>query len=95
VGTLSALMVYAGGALVAVRVIRKLRRRPDQTVFDRVAVLIASYCIAKPVYFLAINGNSMVAMQEFVLPIALLLCCERLIDQRGATDAPRVEGVSG
>jgi hypothetical protein len=44
--------------------------------------MAASYCIAKPVYFLLVNGNSKVAMQEFLLPIAFLLACERFVQRR-------------
>ncbi len=84
VGTVSALCVYLGGLLLALRVIRRLRRSGFATTFERVAAMLASYCIAKPIYYLLVNGNSMVALQEFVLPIGLLLACERLLQKRDA-----------
>jgi len=87
-GTVAALSIYAGGGLLALRVFRRLRLSGANSVFDRVAAMLASYCIAKPIYFLLVNGNSMVAMQEFMLPIALLLVCERLLVTRGTPVHP-------
>lgn len=88
IGTLGALTIYLGGILLALRVIRQIRRMGGaQSVFDRVAIMVASYCIAKPVYFLVANGNSKVALQEFMLPIAFLLACERFVVRRAEVQA--------
>lgn len=95
IGTMSALAIYSGGIALALRVIKRVRQEGvDKTIFNRIAILLSSYCIAKPIYFLVVNGNSKVALQEFMLPIALLLLCERLLLQRKKKDKLEKSGLA-
>jgi hypothetical protein len=94
-GTLSALTIYLGGMLLSFRLIRMIRRTGGaNSLFDRVTLIVASYCIAKPIYFLLVNGNSKVALQEVVPVIAFLLACERILFKRAQSDQPSAVGLT-
>ncbi len=89
IGAMSAMAIYAGGILLGIRVIKRVRLvGVDKSVFNRIAILLSSYCIVKPIYFLLINGNSKVALQEFMVPIAMLLLCERFLSRQQNQEKP-------
>jgi len=82
IGTLGAILIFGGGVALAMRVIRRVRARGVRSLLDRIAAMLASYCMIKPFYFLVVNGNAMVVMQEMMVPISMLLLAERFLSDR-------------
>jgi len=76
-----ALFIFSGTVL-ALQVMRHLRRHGCQDGFARVCSLVAGLWMANAMAFVFINGDSEYAMKTFSLQAGILLACKHLLAQR-------------
>ncbi|MHB1307406.1 MAG: hypothetical protein ACYDC1_23680 [Limisphaerales bacterium] len=81
-GTLGFAIFIIGGTIVAIRIIRRLRRFGYEDRFALACGLVASYWFPNLVRFIFIHGSAESALMEFGLQAGMLILCERLLRNR-------------
>ena len=81
-GTISMLLFILGGTVLAVRIVKHLRRYGCEDNFSRTCSVLAGLWLANALAFLFLHGDSEYAMKTFSLQAGLLLACNFLLKRR-------------